>query len=241
VPGGQLSLLPLHAAGTPGGASALDHVVSSYAPTVRALLHHRRRPPATERTQLAVAVPHTPGLPDLPGTAAEAAYLGTEHTGTVTLQGGQATVDAVLAALPRATWAHFGCHAGNHPVRASRSGLHLYDGVLPVPDISALRLRTAELAYLSACSTAQGSHVLTDEAIPLASAFHLAGFRHVVATLWQVDDAIAARAARRFYQLLDGSPTAEGAAVVLHQVTQELRDRHPGEPDRWAAFVHTGP
>ncbi|EPD66102.1 CHAT domain-containing protein [Streptomyces sp. HGB0020] len=241
VPTGPLALLPLHAAGRRGGPSALDHVVSSYAPTVRALLHARQRPVAETRTQLAVTMRHTPGMPDLTGTAAEAARLLAGRPDAVALSDADATAAAVLDALPRASWAHFACHASGHPVKPSRNTLHLHDTRLPVPEISRLRLRSGELAYLSACSTGQGSVYQADEAIHLASAFQLAGYRHVVATLWPVNDTVAAMAARRFYRLLGDSPTADGAANALHEVTRRLRDRFPDAPDLWAPFVHSGP
>jgi CHAT domain-containing protein len=186
-------------------------------------------------------MPHTAGLPELPGTAAEAARLRTRYPDTAELANTGATVEAVLNALPQASFAHFACHAGSHPVEPSKSGLHLHDAVLSVPEVSKLRLRSGELAYLSACSTGQGSLYQADEAIQLGSAFQLAGYRHVIATLWPVDDAVAAAAAHRFYELLGDSPSADRAARALHEVTRGLRDRYPRQPHLWAPFVHSGP
>jgi hypothetical protein len=77
MPLGLLGLFPLHAAGHSGEAGALDRVVSSYTSTLRVLAHTRGRPPAVTRRQLVVALEHTPGLPDLPNTVAEAVGLGT--------------------------------------------------------------------------------------------------------------------------------------------------------------------
>jgi hypothetical protein len=241
VPIGTLGLLPLHAAGLPGGTSALDCVVSSYTPTVRTLIQARQKRPSGRRTRLSVAMRRTPGLHDLPGTVAEVSHLRRRYPGSAGLSDADATIGSVLDALPQADWAHFACHAANHPTEPSRSGLYLHDAVLSVPAISRLRLQTGELAYLSACSTGQGSLVHADEVLHLASAFQLAGYRHVVATQWVVDDAIAARASRRFYDLLGDSPSADPAAVILNEVTRELRDQYPGQPHLWAPFVHSGP
>ncbi|TDO48605.1 CHAT domain-containing protein [Kribbella sp. VKM Ac-2527] len=241
VPIGTLGLLPLHAAGLPGGTSALDCVVSSYTPTVRTLIQARQKQPSGRRTRLSVAMRRTPGLHDLPGTVAEVNHLRRRYPGSAGLSDAGATIGSVLDALPRADWAHFACHAASHPTEPSRSGLYLHDAVLSVPAISRLRLRTGELAYLSACSTGQGSIVHADEVLHLASAFQLAGYRHVVATQWVVDDAIAARASRRFYDLLGDSASADPAAVILNEVTRELRDQYPGQPHLWAPFVHSGP
>lgn len=236
---GSLGLLPLHAAGIPGGPSALDRVVSSYTPTIDALVRTRKQPGA--QTRLAVAAQHTAGMPDLPATAREADHLRKRYPDTTMLLDADATADTVLAALPKAGWAHFGCHATNHPLRASASGLHLHDRVLRVPEIGRAGVRDGELAYLSACSTGQSSLFQADQAMHLASAFRLAGYRHVVATLWPVNDEVAAMAARRFYRSLGDAPTADGAAVALHDVTVRLRARFPRDPALWAPFVHYGP
>ncbi|OLF11342.1 hypothetical protein BU204_30475 [Actinophytocola xanthii] len=236
---GSLGLLPLHAAGISDGPCALDRVVSSYTPTIDALVRTRKQPGA--RTRLAVAVQHTAGMPDLPATAREADHLRKRSPDTTMLLDAEATADAVLAALPNAGWAHFGCHATSHPLRASASGLYLHDRVLRVPEIGRAGVRDGELAYLSACSTGQSSLFQADQAMHLASAFRLAGYRHVVATLWPVNDGVAAMAARRFYRSLGDAPTADGAAVALHDVTVRLRARFPRDPALWAPFVHYGP
>ena len=76
-PTGVLNSFPLHAAGHHDlpGASVLDRVVSSYTPTIRALLFSRSRTrhAAQERRVLAVAMPETPGHSPLTATVAEAA------------------------------------------------------------------------------------------------------------------------------------------------------------------------
>ncbi|MEV6071922.1 CHAT domain-containing tetratricopeptide repeat protein [Nocardia sp. NPDC052001] len=240
-PTGLLGLFPLHAAGQPGQPGALDAVISSYIPTLRALTHFRTRPPATARRQLTVALHHTPGLPDLSGTVAEAATLHTQHPDMPLLLNETASTDRVLAALPRATWAHFSCHAGIDFTAPSRSGLHLHDGTLALPQISRLQLPHAELAYLSACSTAHPGSRHIDESLHPASAFHLAGFRHVIASLWPLADHIAATAATTFYQHLPPTPTADHAATALHRTTCALRAQYPSRPDLWGALIHSGP
>jgi tetratricopeptide (TPR) repeat protein len=241
LPIGLLGLFPLHSAGRPGEPGALDAVVSSYVPTLRALAHSRNQPAATYRRQLTVALEHTPGLPNLPGTVVEAAELHGRHPGAPALTDQDATTDNVLAALPDVTWAHFACHASTDLTAPSEGGLRLHDGTLPIADISRLRLTNAELAYLSACSTAHRGLRHVEESIHLASAFQLAGFRHVIASLWPLDDQVAATAARAFYGRLADTPSADHAATVLHEVTHDLRTSHPDCPDLWAPLIHNGP
>ncbi len=70
---------------------------------------------------------------------------------------------------------------------------------------------------------------------------HLAGYAHVVGTLWPVDDTTA----RDIYRQLtrDGStpPEIGHAAHALHHATRTLRDQHPDKPALWAGHTHIGP
>jgi CHAT domain-containing protein len=113
----------------------------------------------------------------------------------------------------------------------------VYDRSLAVRDISRLRLQNAELAFLSACSTARGSAELADEAIHIASAFQL-GYRHVVATLWPVLDSTAARLTQGFYERhRRGASPAEALLAVV----RELRAAQPLAAPAWASPIHAGP
>jgi CHAT domain-containing protein len=116
----------------------------------------------------------------------------------------------------------------------------LHDGKLTMKELGALDLAEAELAYLSACSTAQTAQRIPDESIHVAAAFHLAGFRHVIGSLWPIDDGVAAEAARLFYAALPTAPSSERITSVLRDVAKELRKRYPDQPQRWAALVHSG-
>ncbi len=241
LPIGHLGMFPLHAAGYPRGPSALDSLVSSYTPTLRVLAHTQARPPTAARRQLTVALARTPGLPDLIGTIGEAHELHRRNPGGTRLANQEATMGDVLAALPQATWTHFACHARADHAAPSSGGLCLYDGILTIPEIVRLDLADAELAYLSACSTADRSPDHIEESINLASAFHLAGFRHVIASLWPLSDAVAVEAAQGFYQALPANPTASTAALALHRVTRALRAKYENYPQLWAPLVHSGP
>lgn len=79
---------------------------------------------------------------------------------------------------------------------------------------------------------------LTDEGIHLASAFQLAGYRHVVATLWPINDRHAERHAEEVYDTV----VAQGAAVTAQRSTrQPTTTRPPSRPPQlWAAYIHTG-
>jgi hypothetical protein len=255
---GLLSFLPLHAAGhhhtwtDASPATVIDRVISSYTPTIRALTHARRPAtvdatggrPGTGVQIVAVAMPHTPGASDLPGAQAETSWLQLRFPGQVTvLTGTQATHDTVLAALPAGQWAHFACHADSDLRNPSASCLLLTDHQqrpLTVMDVARLRLDGARLAFLSACSTARPGAQLTDEAIHLASAFQLAGYRHVIATLWPIGDQHAVDIAKNIYTTLtsadEGDVASAGHATTLWMRKLWGWDR----PSVWASHIHVG-
>ncbi|MFD5560517.1 CHAT domain-containing protein [Kitasatospora griseola] len=251
-PTGRLAFLPLHAAGKGQGIPgtwAMDRVVSSYTPTLRSLLRARRRPadagpPRRRPAPLVVSLAQTPGGPPLPGAGPEAALVAELFPDGLRLDGEQATVERVRRALNRHSWVHFSCHGVSDPASPSNSGLVLHDGRLSALDLSARRPVDAELAFLSACSTSQGGLDLPDEAVHLAPSFQLAGFAHVVGTLWSVSDKIARHVTGEFYTALS-EDAAEGLpfdpSLALHHAVRSLRERLLPAPHLWAAHVHIGP
>lgn len=160
------------------------------------------------------------------------------HPGGTQLTNRNATTTTVVKALPGATWTHFACHA--HHAAPSTGGPRLYDDMPTIPEIARLDLAQAELAYLSACSTADRSPDHVEESINLASAFHLAGFRHVIASLWPLGDEFA-QAAAAFYAALPAIPAATDATLTLHRITRDLRANYREYPELWAPLIHSGP
>ncbi len=263
VPGGLLGTLPLHAAGT-AAEGALDRVISSYTPTIGALRRARRPVPGTSaRAQraLVVAMPTTPGdSRRLDHVPAEVAALRAHFLLPAVLiepePGAQAPVSGaaplptcanVLARLPGCPIVHFACHSYTDAEDPSQSGLLLHDHAadpFTVLQLASLHLESAQLAYLSACQTAvTQTSAVADEAIHLTSAFQLAGYRHVIGTLWEVSDRSAAAMADEFYDALgDGSGQFDTgrSAAALHRAVCRARARNPRLPWLWAAYMHTG-
>lgn len=270
-PTGPAAVLPLHAAGrypragarSPGAAGALadsvpGRAVCSYAQTLTSLIRARSRPSPGNVRQLAVGVPDTSGYAGesgyLPAVAPELAAVGRHlpEPGFAThLLGPAASKGAVTAALPAYAWLHLSCHGIQHPEDASLSAFLLHDQPLTVADIAALNLPSPDFAYLAACQTAAGSRQLLDEALHLAGALQLAGYRHVLASLWSISDWAALTMAEVTYDhLLDGvlgharlPGPAQTARVpyALHRAAARLRDDHPGQPHLWAPYIHLGP
>ena len=149
----------------------------------------------------------------------------------------------MLAALPRYRWAHFACHGSSYLGNPSASHLLLRNyklRPLTVVDIARLRLDDAWLAFLSACATARTGPHLADEAIHLASAFQLAGYRHVIATLWPVGDQHAVDLAADIYTALTAAGEADVAGAV-HAAVRRMRRRWGWDmPSVWASHIHAG-
>ncbi len=253
---GVLTFFPMHAAGIHGsdgeGRAVLDRAVSSTVPTVGAATADAvADDPAGKDQILAIVMPETPGEDDLPGALEETRQLELLVTTPVRVLGGgriPAVRSSVLAALARARWVHFGCHAMGDPTDPRGRSLLLEDHrerPLTIRDISAQRSSTAELAFLSACTTGRSSARTPDEPISLVSACRLAGFRHVVGTLWPIDDRAAVRVSGRFYEALVSAAgselAADAAAAALHDAVRQLRAAHPDRVYDWAAWVHSGP
>lgn len=234
-PSGLLSFLPLHAAGhhaTREDAcpqTVMDRATSSYIPTI-AMLEHARRAPAR---------PAGPMLIVAPGNAGTGGLLTADAT---VLADAAATPDAVLSALPSHGRVHFACHAASDLNDPSTGFLELYGQEhLAVATVAALRLANAEFAFLAACSTYQGGTTLADEAIHLGGAFRLAGYRHVVATLWPIKDSpTAGEITKAVHHGIAGPAGTAATAASLHHATRLQRDRVPFAPSLWAPYVHSG-
>ena len=268
-PVGEAAFLPLHAAGyhaspgddtsphAAGKRTVLDHAVSSYTPTIRALRYARENRIADAATAasndvvdeaLIIAMPDTPGdVPTLPGARTEAERVAQLIPGSVTLTGPSATSETVLNSLPRHRIVHLACHGVSDWNDPASSKLLLHDHStrpLTVAAVSQLRLTHADLAYLSACETTVTNQHLADEALHITAAFLLAGYRHVIGTLWPIDDALATHVADNVYaHLTNGGSARPNAALAphtLHTVIRQVRDRNPEKPFLWAAYIHAG-
>jgi CHAT domain-containing protein len=245
-PTGPLTLLPLHAATSPDGReSAMDRVVSSYTPTVRALAESdgpETRVPAD--SILTVIQRDTPGMVPLPNAVRERDTLRELTGGQLTeLDGNRATRAAVAARVADHRVAHFSCHGLQNVRDPSRSGLALHDGFLTVADLRAgAPALGGDFAFLSACRTAAGGVRLLDEALTVAAALHHIGYRRVVGTLWSVPDRRAAEVSVGVYRriLVGGRLDAGASAEALHETVQSQRRRFPRNPSGWASFMHIG-
>jgi CHAT domain-containing protein len=140
-------------------------------------------------------------------------HLPTEHLS-------RPSADQVIQRLQQCCITHFACHGSTDLSDPSNSGLILqkFEGSelakdeLTVHRISELRLPNAQIAYLSACSTAKNSVPrLTDEVIHVVSGFLVAGFPHVVGCLWPSADRVCVEVAKGFIHRSFGKEALIGA------------------------------
>lgn len=173
--------------------SCSDYVVSSYTPTLTALLNVRRNLQPVQlgqATALLVAAASSLGLPLLHDAAKEirlasdilapmkCIVLGTGRPESC------AHVDTVVDKLPEACLLHLSCHGEQDTKNPLESGFCLSGGRLTVSTLMKLNLKNAFFAFLSACETAKGDSEQPDQAIHLAAAILFVGFRSVIATMW---------------------------------------------------------
>jgi CHAT domain-containing protein len=222
IPGGRLSLLPLHAA-------CFDAVRLTYTPSSRSL--RATRGVTRDRAQLA---PLLFGIGNpLPNPrplafarsevdeiahrfAPESQHLLFEHA---------ATKGVVAESLPSATHLHFACHGTFDVEEPLDSALSLSnDETLTLRDLldGGLDLSAARLAILSACQTGiVDFRKVPDEAIGFPAGFIQAGVPSVISSLWTVNDLSTAILMSRFY--LEHLDNGLDPASALHRAQDWLR------------------
>lgn len=234
---GAMVHLPIHAAGlhTDRSKTVIDRVMSSYSSSLREFVYLRSRNAQHSdlshgKKALLVGMGSTPGFSDLPFADEEVNRLEKLclSLGLIPIRLKEPQRSAILAELSQCTIFHFAGHGRSHPQDPSASHLMLADGPLSIADLRDQNFhnQTPFLAYLSACLTgANESDLLVDEAIHIIGACQLAGFRHVIGTLWQVSDKLCVEAAEMVYKgIAEGGMTDDSICSGLHKAVVCLRD-----------------
>ncbi len=248
IPTGLLAKFPIHAAGRHSQSSSdavLDRVISSYSSAIKTIIHSRRRhfqPITALKSEkiILLAMQKTPKQGDLQFAKQEIHEL-ERLCSSMKLQVMKPFPykEEVLSALSGCRIFHFAGHGSTNSVDPSKSHLLLNDWETePLTVASLLEINLWKqapfLAYLSACGTGQikqGKFI--DESLHLISACQLAGFRHVVGTLWEVNDEVCVDMARIMYERMkDEGISDESVSSGLHQATRELRDRWLSAPTK---------
>ncbi|KAG1739402.1 CHAT domain-containing protein [Suillus paluster] len=189
------NFLPLHAAGEykRGGKSLSQLYVSSYTPSLTALIRARKRNDGFPSISFAaIGQNHPPGhshpleavepelelvhslLPPPP------IVFFTKVTSTESIK------SRVLHTLQDNHWLHFACHGTQNLEEPFKSAFLMRDQPLSLLDITQTYLSRHEFAFLSACETAVGDSTTPDEVIHLAAGLQFVGVKSVIGTLWRV-------------------------------------------------------
>lgn len=269
VGGGSMALVPLHAAGehTLGSTeNTLSHVTSSYAASLKVLQYSRSKlkpqffienSGLSEPEVAIMSMPSTPGGHKSLQLAEEVTAIRDQSEAWATVTSlDRPGKESALNALKSCDIVHFACHATADPVEPTKSALLLGKDVLEkltledIMNLDSLTHQHAQVAYLSACSTAEIKvRNLADESIHLASSFQLAGFMHVIGTLWAADDSAAVEIAGKFYEGLEiydrelfDRDESGSVAYALHYAVLHYRSI-PGNSTavaKWGPFIHLG-
>ncbi|KIM22123.1 hypothetical protein M408DRAFT_36739, partial [Serendipita vermifera MAFF 305830] len=244
---GSLSFLPIHAAGMYGmeglESCVSDYVVSSYAPTLTAILDQTQCGTSTDFQILTISQPATPYARPIPMTETEVKLIKqyTKDLNVVNLSSEHATVKSVLEGMKTSNWIHLACHGEQNVKEPMKSGFLLHDQILELSMIVRTTLPATEFAFLSACQTAVGDEKIADESVHLAAGMLLAGCRGVIATMWSIEDEDAPTVTEEVYSriLKDGVPNRKAAARALQEGVERLK-RSGASFLKWVPYIHIG-
>ena len=251
APGGVDPLVARHALSLAGSVTVLRELVreDSEAPRELVAFGDPETPPSAGAKAGALAqlaLRSGSELGPLPGTRDEVRRLAAVFgEGAAVVLGREATEARLLQVAPSARRLHLACHALVDPELPLESGLVLTpatseaggeggNGFLQAWEIYQRLRLDADLVTLSACESGLGREVTGEGVLGLTRAFHFAGARTVMSSLWKVSDRATAELMASFYRhLVAGRPKAEALRLAQLEVRRDEARRHPFY---WAAF-----
>ncbi|KAG1736576.1 CHAT domain-containing protein [Suillus lakei] len=251
-PTSKLTSMPIHAAGPyRKGASNMPNIyVSSYTPTISALIRSRRQ----NASKIALNTPSFVSIgqskPNSGSGERELEAVGAELELVKSLvpssmscsevSGDEGTVSGATQALKTNSWVHLACHGRQDFVQPFESSFALRDKPLRLLDIIQAEPENPEFAFLSACHTAVGDKNAPDEVIHLAAGMQFCGFRSVIGTMWAVDDTTAHHMVKEFYDaMFTGKIDCRNAARALNKASKSV-DKDKVPMDQRVVFIHIG-
>ena len=187
-PTGHFTFLPIHAAGNYDARDmecAADYFISSYTPTVGALLAHPPVPSGSAHAFKMMVVTHTK---DRYSTEKELEnikrHVPSDALVAFGVPGTAANVETVASGLPEASIVHFACYGKQDRLKPLNSGFELDDGLLQISRIMKETPLNGSLAFLSVCEPEMGDGNLPDEAMNLGASLLFSGFHTIITTMW---------------------------------------------------------
>lgn len=251
-PTSKLTSLPIHAAGPyRKGASNMPNIyVSSYAPTLSALIRSRRQNASKVASITPSFVSIGQSKPNSKSGERELEAVGAElelikslvppSMSCSEVSGDEGTVSGATQALKTNSWVHLACHGKQDFVQPFDSSFALRDKPLRLSDIIQAELENPEFVFLSACHTAVGDKNAPDEVIHLAAGMQFSGFRSVIGTMWAVGDNTAHYMVKEFYDaMFSGKINCTNAARALNKASKAV-DKDKVPMDQRVVFIHIG-
>jgi CHAT domain-containing protein len=225
------------------GEKISDYVVSSYTPTLTAILELSEPAVQEDFQVLMVAQASAPGAPPIPKTEDEVQIVHRLTAGSrrMSLMREDATVGRVREGMMESHWIHLACHGHQNPDDPMESGFLLHDKILKLSEIVKMSLPKADFTFLSACQTAMGDEKVAEESVHLAAGMLLSGCRGVIATTWSIRDNDAPKIAEDVYSRIfeGGKPNRKEATYALHEAVKRLRESG-SQCISWVPFIHIG-
>ena len=247
VPYGALHLLPFHILWS-GGQYMIERFELSYVPSASIAIHCERREISRQRSGsgrdgrepladawagLAVTDPAIPQAP------AEVMAAATSFANAQLFLEKDATRAGLRLAAQHADILHIATHGLFRADNPFFSALKLDDGWINVREIYQLPL-VARLVVLSACDSGLGRVRGGDELIGLVRGFFGAGAQGLIASLWTVNDASAARLMQDFYHELTAAQVEEWSPARALRAAQKRALARGEHPYFWASFYMVG-
>ncbi|KAG2360934.1 CHAT domain-containing protein [Suillus spraguei] len=199
----------------------------------------RSKEPCLEDLYICSYTPTLSALKRQPGAGRGKALLAVDSE----LELVQKFVPATATPTRAEHWVHLACHGKQDPDQPYNSHFVMRDEHLTLLDIMERDVPHAEFAFLSACHTAVGDEETPDEVIHLAAGLQFSGFKSVIGTLWEVNDAVAKHVVEAFYKNMfdpkyGGVMDCTKAAWALNCATHAVKTKVPLE--QRMVFIHIG-
>lgn len=109
------------------------------------------------------------------------------------------------------------------------------DGKLTAYELSNMDLQNTDIVMLNSCKSARGNHIYNEGVYGLQRACKVAGAKYIVATLWNIEDKIAAKMGELMYSIWLEKPNEDIDKIFLAAINK-LRESCNNNTD-WAAFI----
>lgn len=199
-----------------------------------------------------------PGLPTLPSTEEEVNRVRPLYSQSEFLKNENATETAVIQSMGQHEIVHIASHIlinGQSPlqssillaeespqtIKATLPSEITIDGTLQALEIYQLKLLRTKLVILSGCQSAVGDYTRGEALSLLAQSFFAAKVPAVIASLWEVDDAVSAEIMYSFHynHRVKHQGFADALSTALRSLIYET-DTKRRHPYYWAAYLLSG-